>query len=140
MSSRRHEQAEREAIEEVVTDYAKLAGVVIALSVACLVLGGPWAEFKEHGHQWGWALLGVVDDLIGAAILAAIIAVKVGEAKQKNAARARPTTVRAPAPPNRSVQVFEERAQRVAATTIELRDIDDVLLRSRVKKIRERRV
>jgi hypothetical protein len=40
---------------------------------------------------------------------------------------------------NRAAQEFEERAKRVAASTIELGDIDNSLLRTRVRIIREGR-
>jgi uncharacterized YccA/Bax inhibitor family protein len=73
VSSRRHEQAERQAVEQVATDYAKLAGFAVLAIGVILVVAGPWVEWNKHGHQWGWAVLGVFDDLLGLLIVAAII-------------------------------------------------------------------
>ena len=139
MSSRRHEQAEREAIEEAVTDYAKLAGFAIVGTLALVVICGPWVEWKQHGHQWGWALLGVFDDLICSLIVIAIIAAKVGEARDKQPKKTKPALLPSAGASYPAAQAFEKRARRVAASTIELRDIDNSLLRARVKNIREGR-
>jgi hypothetical protein len=70
----RHEQAERQAVEEVATDYLKV-GVFIALAIGVIfVVGGPWVEFHRYGHEWGWAILGVLVDLLAALIAVAVIA------------------------------------------------------------------
>jgi uncharacterized YccA/Bax inhibitor family protein len=84
VSSRRHEQAERQAVEQAVTDYAKLGGVIVLVIGVAFVVGGPWIEWNRYGHQWGWAVLGVFDDLIGALVVAAIVAIKVSDAREKN--------------------------------------------------------
>lgn len=136
MSSRRHEQAEREAVKQVATDYAQLWGLILLAAVIFFIIGGPWVEWDQHGHQLGWAVLGVFDDLLGAAILALIIAVKTGNMRSS---KSNPPRAPAAAMGNRAAPAFEERARRVAASTIELRDIDNSLLRARVKNIREGR-
>jgi hypothetical protein len=141
VSSRRHEQAERQAVEQAVTDYVKLGGVILLICGICFVLGGPWVEWNRYGHQWGWAVLGVFDDLVGAAVAVAFIAVKISESKSK-AVRPKtsgPAIPAATAEVNHIALAFEARAQRVAASTIELRDIDNSMLRARVKNIREER-
>jgi hypothetical protein len=118
----------------------KLGAVIVLIAGIFFVVGGPWVEWKQHGHQWGWAVLGVFDDLVGALIAVAFIATKISENESKNkTVQTRTSKPAATAEVNRSALAFEARAQRVSASTIELRDIDNPMLRARVKNIREGR-
>jgi hypothetical protein len=125
--------------EFAVDEYLPAAGWIILILIVALVLFGPWMEWDKYGHQRGWALLGVVVDLLGAAIAALFVAAKIAETRRDGQPRQveRPLWPPATAPDDGAAQAFEERARRVAASTIELRDIDDPVLRARVKNIRE---
>jgi hypothetical protein len=81
MSSRRHEQAEREMVAHEAGDAIKFFAGLFALF---FVFPGPWILWNAHGHAWGLALLAVVANLLGALVVAAIVAVKVSEARKKS--------------------------------------------------------
>jgi hypothetical protein len=83
LSSRRHEEAERQAVKQVATDYAQFWGLVLVAAGVILLFGGPWFEWDKHGHQWGWAVLGVFGDLLGTAIAVLIIMVIISNAQSK---------------------------------------------------------
>jgi hypothetical protein len=144
MSSRRHEQAEREMIAREVSDFVKVMASGGGIYLAFI---GPWQLFKTHNHPWGLAVLAVFANLIGALIVLAIVATKVSESRKKNTGRNKiKTRASATAPPattsaaHAAALKFESWARSVAASDIGLHEIPDVLLRSRVKEIRDGRL
>ena len=68
-------------VREVKNEVLPWIGVFAAIAV----FAGPWIAFSEH-HAWGWALLGVLADLIGVLIVALIIAVKVSDSRKRQSA------------------------------------------------------
>ena len=67
----------------MVVHEVKETAKIFGLGALVGVLIWPWYEFKKD-HAWGWALLGVLVDLIGVLIVGLIIAFKVRQsAKEK---------------------------------------------------------
>ena len=80
MSSRRHEQAEREMVAREAGDFVKLMASIAAIYLFSV---GPWQLFQAHHRPWGLALLAVIVNIIGGLIVILIIAVKVNSSRAK---------------------------------------------------------